>query len=426
MLQGKLLYTPRADVGADETSIERPHLNRPAAAVDSADAKASTLRGRDMLCFSHDWGGDPLSKTHLVRLMARHNRVLWVNSIGYRTPSLTSGYDVRRAFKKLTAMTTPIQEVEKNIFVLNPLAVPLYGPLGRALSARLLQFQLTRAMRKLDFERVINWVFNPAAAIIAGKLGEAQVVYYCVDEFSRFRGVPAQRLQKLEEKLLQRADAVILSASRLYDAKVKLNPNAALVRHGVDYLHFRRALDPATAIPSELVGLPKPILGYFGLIAPDWIDLPLLVHVAKSFPHASLVMLGKTTMDVSPLQRLPNVHLLGRKDYGTLPAYAKAFDVALVPFPINEVTLSSNPLKAREYLACGLPVISTRIPEAESLGLCRIGDGPESFVQEIRAALTDPGPSKDRSEAMRNESWEARLKQIERYLASMPSKFMAA
>src|SRR4051812_6557021 len=121
MLESNLLYRARADVGADESLIERPKLNRPAAAVHPADANATTLRGRDMLCFSHDWGGDPLSKTHLVRLMARHNRVLWVNSIGYRTPSLTSGYDVRRAFRKLTAMTTPVQEVEKNIFVLNPM-----------------------------------------------------------------------------------------------------------------------------------------------------------------------------------------------------------------------------------------------------------------------------------------------------------------
>src|SRR5204863_954084 len=95
-------------------------------AITTAD---SLLRGRDMLCFSHDWTGDPLSKTHLMRLLARKNRILWVNSIGYRTPSVTSKADMTRALKKLKAiMSAPLREVEPNIFVLNAIPVPFYGP----------------------------------------------------------------------------------------------------------------------------------------------------------------------------------------------------------------------------------------------------------------------------------------------------------
>src|SRR5690349_13173666 len=94
----------------------------------------AVLRDRDILCFSHDWTGDPLSKTHLMRLLARDNRILWVNSIGYRTPSVVSKSDMSRAFKKLAAVTKPIKEVEKNIFVLNPLACPLYGPIGKRIN----------------------------------------------------------------------------------------------------------------------------------------------------------------------------------------------------------------------------------------------------------------------------------------------------
>ncbi len=85
------------------------------------------LSGRDILCFSHDWTGDPLSKTHLMRLLSRHNRVLWVNSIGYRTPSVASRADMSRAVKKLLSVALPIREPEPNLFVLNPLAVPFYG-----------------------------------------------------------------------------------------------------------------------------------------------------------------------------------------------------------------------------------------------------------------------------------------------------------
>src|SRR5450432_214646 len=89
-------------------------------------ATSAVLRGRDIICFSHDWSGDPLSKTHLMRLLSRENRILWVNSIGYRTPTVSKA-DMSRAFKKLAAFTVPLREVEPNIFVLNPLAIPLHG-----------------------------------------------------------------------------------------------------------------------------------------------------------------------------------------------------------------------------------------------------------------------------------------------------------
>src|SRR3954470_21121749 len=122
------------------------------------------LQGRDMLCFSHEWNGDPLSKTHLMRLLARDNKVLWVNSIGYRTPGLNKS-DMKRAWKKLASFfTTRLREVEPNLFVLNPLALPLYGRFGRWFNCRFLRFQVKQTMRKLRMNNPLNWVFNPAAS----------------------------------------------------------------------------------------------------------------------------------------------------------------------------------------------------------------------------------------------------------------------
>lgn len=376
------------------------------------------IEGRDILCFSHDWSGDPLSKTHFMRLLARHNRVLWVNSIGYRAPT-ASRADLGRAFRKLQAAARPLREVECNIFVLNPLVVPAYGvPLIRSLNQRLLRLQVTRAMRKLRFRRAINWVFNPAAALIAGQLDEDLLIYHCVDEYTAFSGVATQALAELERGLLEKADLVIVSADRLFQTKSRFNPRTVLVRHGVEHDHFRRALDPATPIPAEVRDLPRPILGYFGLMGQDWIDIPLLEQVARSFAYGSLVLLGKVTTDVSSLASLPNVHFLGRKEYAALPGYCKAFDVALLPFPVSEVTLNANPLKVREYLAAGLPVVSTPIPEVEVLGLCRIGAGPAAFVEQVHEALREPGPQAWRSEAVRSQGWEARLREIEAHLAT--------
>lgn len=389
------------------TDIEKPKID-----------PATLLRGRDLLCFSHDWSGDPLSKTHLMRILARDNRVLWVNSIGYRAPTASKA-DITRAFKKLKAATNSLSEPERNIFVLNPIAIPVYGrPKIRDLNRALLRFQVKRAMRQLGFQRPINFVFNPAAAVVAGVLGEEQILYYCVDEYTEFSGVSSSSLAELEQQVLRKSDLVIVSAERLFQSKVKTNPRTVLIRHGVDFDHFRKALDPETVVPEEIRDLPHPVIGFFGLIA-DWVDLELMAAVAKRFSNGSMVLLGKSTTDTSVLEQIPNVHLLGRKPYASLPAYCKGFDVALMPFRINELTLNANPLKVREYLAAGLPVVSTAIPEVEVLGLCRIGNDHASFIREVELALQDPGPSVARSELIRSESWGARVDELRKCLACL-------
>ena len=380
--------------------------------VYEIESPAASLRNRDLLCFSHDWNGDPLSKTHLMRLLSRHNRVLWVNSIGYRTPNMSRA-DARRAINKLWAARQPLREVEPNLFVLSPLVIPLHHhPLAQALNRRLLRWQVKQAMRTLEFQRPINWVFNPAAAIVAGELGEDKLIYYCVDEYIAFSGVVSDSLAKLESQLLRRADLALFSSERLCDAKGPAARRSHLIRHGVDYENFRRALDAGLSIPDDVAGLPGPILGYFGLMSSDWIDLDLLVRVAEHFATGSLVLIGKVEMDVSRLAHLPNVHFLGRKPFESLPAYCQAFDVGLIPFPISEVTLNANPLKAREYLAAGLPVVSTAIPEVEYLNQCRTAEDHGQFVREIEAALADPTPRSERSESMREHSWDNRLDDI--------------
>ena len=380
------------------------------------------LRGRDMLCFSHDFSAGPLSKTHLMRRLAQNgNRVLWVNSIGYRNPTVCAS-DLRRAVQKLGAAIRPMEEVEANLFVLNPLVIPFHGqPLARRFNRHFLRLQVRRAMRKLNFQHPLNWVFNPAAALVAGTLDEDRVIYYCVDEYAAFRGVCAKRLAQLEGQLLRRADLVIVSGQRLYESKRPFNAHTVLVRHGVDVEHFAQALDERNPLPlpADLAQLPRPIIGYFGLIAHDWVDVPLVAHVARSFAQASIVMLGRSAMDVSALRSLPNVHLLGHKPYAALPAYCRGFDAAMIPFPINAATLAANPLKAREYLAAGLPVVSTDIPEVRFLAACRIAADRDDFVRQLQAALADATPRASRARIVQGESWESRLAEIGNHLEAI-------
>lgn len=376
------------------------------------DQPHEVLSGRDMLCFSHDWTGDPLSKTHVMRLLSSDNRVLWVNSISYRAPRPTVA-DGRRMINKLYSAMTPVTQPEPQLYVMNPLAIPAWGVPGVGrLNRHLLAYQVCLVMKKLGFRNPINWVFNPAAGIVAGRLNEDKIIYYCVDQYTAFAHVPTASLKLIERDLLDKSDLIIVSADALFESKRSEHAETVMVRHGVDFELFNQSLNEDTEIPSVLQEISGPIIGYFGLIAEDWIDLPLLIHLAKSMPEVSLVMLGKVTMNVSSLAALPNVHLLGRQPYRSLPGFCRGFDVAIIPFPLSEVTLNANPLKAREYLAAGLPVVSTAIPEVEVLGQCAIARTPDEFVQQVRKALKTPGPSRERSETMRTESWAARIDEI--------------
>ena len=377
------------------------------------DERREALRGRDIVCFSHDWTGDPLSKTHLMRVLARDNRILWVNALPNRMPTAASK-DVSRIAKKLKSFAEPVREVEKNIFVLNPLVIPAYSSERVvALNRKILVRQIRRSMRRLGFENVVNMVFNPAAGLIAGHLGESELIYYCVDEYTAFTGV-APGLKEIEEELFRRADVVIVSAEKLLESKTQFNSQTHLIRHGTDWQHFRKAIDGGLEFPKDIAELPRPIIGFHGLIA-DWVDIELIKKVVEHFSEGSVVLVGKTTLDaeekVKTLDGVANVHRLGRKPYGELPAYCAAFDVAINPFEINELTLAANPLKVREYLAAGLPVVSTDIPEVRVLQVL-VGVSHAEFIGKIEYALANPKPRASVSDAIRTESWEAKVDEL--------------
>jgi len=388
--------------------------------IEKKSAAASeALRGRDIVCFSHDWTGDPLSKTHLMRVLAKENRILWVNSLPNRMPTASSK-DISRLFKKLKSFTEPVREVERNIYVLNPLVIPAYGSEAVvSLNQRTLVGQIKKAMRRLGFSNVLNMVFNPAAGMIAGRLGESELIYYCVDEYTAFTGA-SNGLRAIEDDLFRRADLVVVSAERLFELKKHLNPNTHIIRHGTDWRHFRTALDDATVVPSEIADLPRPIIGFHGLLA-DWVDYDLIKKLAEHFSHGSIVLIGKIAVDaeqkVKILDGVPNIHFLGRKPYAELPAYCKGFDVAINPFQINELTLAANPLKVREYLAAGLPVVSTDIPEVRVLNDVRIGVDSDDFIKQIEASFADTKRRKDVSGAVRHESWDAKVEELRTLLS---------
>jgi glycosyltransferase involved in cell wall biosynthesis len=374
------------------------------------------LEGHDIVCFSNDWDSDPLSKKHIMQRLAKKNRVLWINSIGNRKPT-ASVRDFKRIIKKLRDFSGGSKSVAERIHVYSPIAIPFHGnPLARWINRKALQWSVRRVCRRLGFDRPLTWTFEPASAEVAGRLGEGALVYHCVDEFSEFSGTDKAALLELERQLMTKSDCVFVSSDRLLANKRQYNPNTFLVTHGVDVAHFRAACDPNTAVPEDMTALTRPVIGFFGLIA-DWIDLELIRFLADSRPDWNFALIGKHVTDLRAISGVKNIHILGPKPYAALPNYAKAFDAAILPFVVNNLTLAANPLKLREYLAAGLPVVATALPEAEKLGsLVRIGRNRLQFLHHLESILTSTGtgPQMSISNAMEKESWDEKVEELSR------------
>lgn len=363
----------------------------------------------NIVCFAKDWGEDPTSCNHVMRALSRDNRVLWLNSVCARRPDFGSGRDLRKIGRKLVGFFKGPREVERNLWVYTPLVLPFpYTRAAVAVNRWILRATVAILRARLGMRDFQLWTFLPTTAEYVGGLGESLAVYYCTDEWSGFRHLGREPVAAMEQALCAKSDVVFTTSRPLLERKAAYNKETHLASHGVDHAHFAAALDADTPVASELAGLPRPIVGFFGLIE-NWIDLSLLAYLAEHRPEWSIVLVGHAAVDVSSLRRHANVHLLGRRPYRELPRYAKAFDVGVCPFVSNELTRNINPIKLREYLSAGLPVVASGIPEAAAYaGACQLVRGPEQFLAACEAALRDDSPElrRQRSEAMRHETWE--------------------
>jgi glycosyltransferase involved in cell wall biosynthesis len=374
-----------------------------------------------IICFSKDWSEDPTSNHHVLVELARTRRVVWLNSIATRTPKLASGRDLRKIVNKLKGFARGPVNVTEDLWVYTPLVLPFpHSRLARSANAEILRATIWGLRKRLGIQDFELWTFLPNVGDYVGTLGEKLCVYYCIDEWSQFSYIDEAAMVRTEERLVDKADVVFASAASLADSKRARNPRTFLAPHGVDHALFATALDPATVVPEDVAALPHPVIGFYGTLQ-DWVDYQLIAWLAERHKDWSFALIGQVLADVGPLfkggAKQPNVHLFGRKPHAALPAACKGFDVGIIPYLLGERMKTVNPLKLREYLSAGLPVVSTAVPEVLRYAeLCHVARDREEFERGIIRALGEGSPEarRRRSASMAGETWAARVAQVRR------------
>jgi UDP-galactopyranose mutase len=331
---------------------------------------SSQRNGYDVICFSHlRWDFVFQRPQHLLTRFAKEHRVFFIEEpvFGDQPPRLD------------------ISKRENGLHVVTP-----YLPIGCDIDAAM--NDLVSGLRNdHDIGEHIVWFYTPMMLPFADRLDPVAVVYDCMDELSMFKGAPPELLPR-EALLFERADLVFTGGQSLYEAKRDKHPSVHAFPSSIDVAHFEQAFSVSDD-PADQRDIPHPRIGFCGVID-ERTDIELLAAIAELRPDYHFVMIGPVVkIDEAELPRLDNIHYLGGKDYKDLPAYIAGWDVAMMPFAMNDSTRFISPTKTPEYLAAGRPVVSTPVrdvvrPYGEK-GLVRIASTAEQFVDAIDRAMNE-------------------------------------
>ncbi len=369
-----------------------------------------------ILYFGNDWlAENRTSSHHIAWRLARQHRLYYIECPGLRAPS-GSRRDLKKIWIKLRRFLSGPRPVEENLKVWTLLQLPFHRfALVRRLNVFLVLTTLRWLMWREGIRLPLSWFVLPHLAPIVGRLGERMSVYYCTDDYSAMPGVNERVVRLMDEETTRRSDLVFVASETLLEPKLRLNPNTYVSPHGVDVDHFGQAQDSRLPVPEEMLGMSHPIVGFFGLIE-RWIDLDLIRFLAESRPRWTFVMIGRLAAPAEALQRLPNVHFLGKRPYEELPIYGKQFDVGILPYHLNRQVIHANPLKLREYLAMGKPVVSVSTNEIDKYAdVVEIAHSREDFLEKLDAVLSRPSTQAEiqrRLDRVASESWDARLERV--------------
>lgn len=401
-----------------------PEAQAAQAGAAPADKSRADARVDGVICFGgEDWWYH--NRGHfdmqLMRELSARVPVLYVNSIGMRVPRPSEGaMFLTRVRRKLRSLRRGLVQVRPQFAVLSPLAGP--GRLGRFVSRAFMPGQILRAARSIGIRKPLLWVACPPGADSIDRLRPQAVVYQRTDKFEEFPHVDRCAIEGNDRLLKDRAVLTLFCSRLLYEAERTSCRNALFVDHGVDFDRFHRAgLDPVANEPVDLRPIGRPRAGFVGGIDAHTFDPPLFEQVVGMLPDVQFVLVGGCSLPEQWLRDHPNVHFLGQKPYEEVAGYMAGCDVLLMPWNRSDWIRACNPIKLKEYLATGRPVVSTSYDEL--LRTWRdhvaVADGAAAFAEAIRAALRAPGDAEARRRRVERETWTAKADQVVAALATL-------
>lgn len=393
---------------------------------------------RTIVCLSSQSWDDGMwtNKQHIMSRLAADYHVIYVEyglsplpmylANRWRREPRAMLHPVRVLTNGATPLARPDADVRPGLELFDwytPLlagAFPLGHPIRDTALYDIKAAMVARYLKRRGITDAILWVYHPGYGDAVDRIPHRLLVYDCVDDYPTF---PAYRdnpgwLAAREERLCRNADLVTCTAPALFESKRGFNPANTYFVHNVgDAEHFKQALAPDIEVPPDVASMRGPVVGFVGAVSDYKLNMGWLVALAEQRPEVNVVVIGPIGSSDAPelraLRTMPNVHLLGRRDYEVLPAYLAAFDVAVIPYHVNAHTESVFPIKFFEFLATGTPVVISALPSlADYYDYVRVARSAEEFVEECAAALIDDDGWAARVELAENHSWAHRIGRI--------------
>ncbi len=404
-------------------SLANPEATCLQTAENSLGLSPMNLRRTPLVVFADDWGRHPSSCQHLVRRMLDHREVYWVNTIGMRPPRLDLA-TVGRVFEKLGQWSQgshlrPTHGEPESLTILNPRMWPWFRTgLDRRLNRTLLARQLNRELEPLGEEPVVVTTI-PIVADIIGDIPARRWIYYCVDDFGRWPGLDGRALSIMEDELIERADSLIAVSEEL---RTRIGRNGRPVHslpHGVDLELWNQPLNGAPDWPW-LKHLEPPYVVFWGLVDRR-MDVAFLEALSQQMNAGTILLVGPEQDPDPALRQMKRVTFHPALEYDQLPLLAREASVLVMPYADLPVTRMMQPLKLKEYLATGRPVVVRDLPSTRPWGdSLDLAASPEAFARLVQARVETGAPPAQQAARSRLEAegWTTKTHVFERWLFS--------
>ncbi|MBD2753075.1 glycosyltransferase [Spirosoma sp. BT704] len=364
----------------------------------------------DLICFSHlRWDFVYQRPQHLLNRAARQCRVWYIEEPKW---SDTSYLEIKSIGQQLSVVIPHL----------------VHSTSGQE-AIRQQQVLVDQLLAEQHIQNYALWYYTPMALAFSDHLTPKVTIYDCMDELSAFKGASPQLIDQ-EQRLLKKADIVFTGGYSLYEAKRSRHECVYAFPSCIDYDHFVKARQPLPD-PADQRNLAGPRIGYSGVLD-ERIDLDLLSDLSLRLPDWQFILLGPVVkIDPATLPQGPNLHYLGMKNYTELPAYFSNWDAALMPFAINEATRYISPTKTPEYLAAGLPVVSTPIRDVlRTYGGWEqvfIANSADEIAKEMNQFIqtTQSANRTDLDVFLQEQSWESTWQQMQRIIAGRSKQYVA-